>query len=140
MAAALEDAAARAAARGAGATAIDLGRQAIDHTPDRDGDDFFRRVVALGHHARLTSAEVTDCKDRVQGAFAVCASGELRAGLLLAKQVVTCDFEAGYQLVLQAIEETNGPQAGGPRTLRRRMDRFRQSRPRICCTSRPCSS
>jgi DNA-binding CsgD family transcriptional regulator len=112
VAAALEDAAARAAARGAGATAIDLGRQAIDLTPHREGDGFFQRVVAFGHYARLTSVEVTDCKDRVQSALAVCPSGELRAGLLLAKQVVTWnegDSEAGYQLVLQAIEETNDP-------------------------------
>jgi DNA-binding CsgD family transcriptional regulator len=111
VAAALDEAAVRAAERG-NAAAVDLGRQAIELTPSEDSEQLLRRVVAFAHYVRLTSGYAGDLESRVEAALSVCPPGDLRVDLLLTRASLSwgdSDVTAGYEAALEVLTLTDDP-------------------------------
>jgi DNA-binding CsgD family transcriptional regulator len=105
VAASLDEAAARVAARG-GASAVDLGRQAIELTDPRDTEHLRRRVLCFAHYARFTSTHVPDLISRVEEALVDCPPGDMRAELLLARQNlawVEGDSSSAFEATMEAV-------------------------------------
>jgi DNA-binding CsgD family transcriptional regulator len=112
VAAALDDAARRARARGAPLAAADLAEQALSLTTP-GGDARLRRTVDAADHA-FVSGDPTHAAELLEGALAEASGGTTRAAILrrLARvRTHTAGPRDGVALYGQALRETRGDDA-----------------------------
>jgi DNA-binding CsgD family transcriptional regulator len=111
----LEDAAGRAAARGAPSAAAELVELALELTPSGDADARLRRQLALGEHlfgAGATHRARETLEEAASGAASSAVRGEalFRLGWLVQ---VEGDWEAGVRLLERALEDASDARLAG---------------------------
>jgi DNA-binding CsgD family transcriptional regulator len=112
LASAAEDAAARAASRGASASAAELARLAVERSGDPRGDKAVRRSLALAHHL-LDAGEESAARDVLEECDASMVGNDLRAERLRDLGYLRWyegEYERGYALLLEALEEARDPE------------------------------
>jgi DNA-binding CsgD family transcriptional regulator len=111
VAAVVGEAAAHAAARGASASAAELGRLALELTEEREGEGFACRSLAAAHYL-LDAGDTAAARAVLEECDLATIEGDLRAELLRELGYVLWyerDFGRGYRLLVAALEHARDP-------------------------------
>ncbi len=106
VAQALDAAAVHAAARGASASAAELGRRALDLTAEASGEIRVRRSLAVAHYL-LDAGDSDEARAVLEACEPAWVEGDLRAELLFQLGRISWyerEFERGYEMLVVALE------------------------------------